>query len=377
MKQKSSIILSVIASIALLSAIAIAQSVSLPKRWVQGEQLLSGDVDVNFSWLADINSMPAAQRESIGALWAIASDTTEKSITAITSLGGGVSVAGSADNGIIYRTVNYGTTWAVASTTAGKTVPALCYLDNGVVVGATAKGTSGQASIIRSTNYGAAWSTAITLTASHTSVLSLTYCGRGIVLAGTSKGTGPASDSAILKSEDYGATWAAVSSAEGLDDEVKSLAYCGRKRVLAGTYPNGKLLESKDYGDTWTVKGTLGYDVAAIAHCHGDVVLAAVNGPNGGEILRSINMGTTWQIVNSVTRGVESVAYLGHGAAVAGDYADGIIMVSHDDGKSWMIGSDTVSDSIMSVTGIDNGVVLAGASGTGIIYRSVIATGSL
>ena len=64
-------------------------------------------------------------------------------------------------------------------------------------------------------------------------IISLVYCGNGIVLAGGGSGTG---DGDIYRSADYGASWTKVEmEPPGSDLEyIFSLAYCGNGIVLAG-----------------------------------------------------------------------------------------------------------------------------------------------
>jgi len=61
-------------------------------------------------------------------------------------------------------------------------------------------------------------------------IISLAYCGNGIVLAGSGSGTG---DGDIYRSADYGVSWTKVEMGSGLE-YIVSLVYCGNGIVLAG-----------------------------------------------------------------------------------------------------------------------------------------------
>jgi hypothetical protein len=62
-------------------------------------------------------------------------------------------------------------------------------------------------------------------------ILSLVYCGNGIVLAGSGSGTG---DGDIYRSTDYGVTFTQIEMGAGLE-RILSLVYCGNGIVLAGS----------------------------------------------------------------------------------------------------------------------------------------------
>ena len=62
-------------------------------------------------------------------------------------------------------------------------------------------------------------------------ILSLAYCGNGIVLAGSGVSTG---DGDIYRSTNYGVNWTKVEMGAGLES-IYSLAYCGNGIVIAGS----------------------------------------------------------------------------------------------------------------------------------------------
>jgi hypothetical protein len=62
-------------------------------------------------------------------------------------------------------------------------------------------------------------------------ILSLVYCGNGIVLAGSGFSTG---DGDIYRSTDYGLTFTKIEMGAGLE-QISSLVYCGNGIVLAGS----------------------------------------------------------------------------------------------------------------------------------------------
>ena len=155
------LILAVVLAIA-LSVPLVAQVGSLPYQLQWGEQVQGGQVFQNDKFIIELlersfpgvdpgfaagGMVPAA--ESWGAGWSVASDTTETYILSLANLGGGVALAGSSGNGIIYRSVDSGQTWSVASDTTETHILSLANLGGGVALA----GSYPSGIIYRSTGY--------------------------------------------------------------------------------------------------------------------------------------------------------------------------------------------------------------------------------
>ena len=107
----------------------------------------------------------------------------------------------------------------------------------------TTSGTYTVALTASNASYGASWELVQQL-GTETNVLSISYLGGGICLAGTSP-TGK-----VYRSTDYGASWDLVQRL-GSETNVWSLSYLGGGICLAGTSPTGQVYRS-GYTDTET-----------------------------------------------------------------------------------------------------------------------------
>jgi len=108
----------------------------------------------------------------------------------------------------------------------------LAYLENGICLA----GTSENGKIFRSVDYGATW-TDLGQQAAEMRVFSLAYLENGICLAGTGN------NGKIFRSVDYGATWTDLGQ-QAAEIQVVSLAYLENGICLAGTGGNGKILRA-------------------------------------------------------------------------------------------------------------------------------------
>ena len=126
----------------------------------------------------------------------------------------------------------------------------LVYCGKGIVIAGTG-GTTGKA--FRSTDWGASWDAGTTIDATDTEVNTLVFCGDKIVLAGTGDTNGH-----VYKSTDNGLSWKDIKILEAINDDVWSLAYLGNGIVLAGTGgSDAEVFKSTDYGDTWDMGDVL------------------------------------------------------------------------------------------------------------------------
>ena len=105
----------------------------------------------------------------------------------------------------------------------------LVYCGNGIVLSGAGVNTN-DGDIYRSTDFGVTW-TQIEMGSGLETIISLVYCGNGIVLAGSGFGTG---DGDIYRSTDFGVTWTQIEMGAELEI-ISSLVYCGNGIVLAGS----------------------------------------------------------------------------------------------------------------------------------------------
>ena len=154
------------------------------------------------------------------------------------------------------------------------------------------------------------------------SILSLVYCGNGIVFAGGGYGF---SNGDIYKSTDFGATWTTSYDGPPELEGIYSLVYCGNGIVLAGggyTGGDGDIYRSTDFGVNWTkVYNTSLEAIYSLVYCGNGIVLAG----GDGDIYKSTNFGITWtqiEMDNSL-ESILSLVYCGNGIVLAGGGSDG------------------------------------------------------
>ena len=158
-------------------------------------------------------------------------------ITATEFVGGAAGLTGVTttldDGDVLGLAESAGLVWADLGQQEAETyIYSLTYCGNGICLA----GTAPNGKIFRSTDYGATWAD-LSQQEAETHVRSLVYCGNGICLAGTSP------NGKIFRSTDYGATWVDLGQQEA-ETYVLSLAYCGNGICLAGMAPGGKIFRS-------------------------------------------------------------------------------------------------------------------------------------
>jgi photosystem II stability/assembly factor-like uncharacterized protein len=258
-------------------------------------------------------------------------------------------------------------------------IVSLVYCGNGIVL-AGGGGNGSDGDIYRSTDFGLTW-TQIEIDAGLNQIVSLAYCGNGIVIAGGGTGTG---DGDIYRSTDFGLTWTKIEMGATLE-QIVSLAYCGNGIVLAGSASgtgDADIYRSTDFGLTWTkieMGAALEY-IFTLIYCGNGIVLAGSGDTTGdGDIYRSTDFGLTWTQIEmgAALEFILSLAYCGNGIVIAGGGQtsdDGDIYRSTDFGLTWtQIQINAELESIRSLVYCGNGIVIAGggnSAGDGDIYRS-------
>ena len=258
-------------------------------------------------------------------------------------------------------------------------IVSLVYCGNGIVL-AGGGGNGSDGDIYRSTDFGLTW-TQIEIDAGLNQIVSLAYCGNGIVIAGGGTGTG---DGDIYRSTDFGLTWTKIEMGAALE-YIFTLIYCGNGIVLAGsgdTTGDGDIYRSTDFGLTWTQieMGAALEFILSLAYCGNGIVIAGGGQTSDdGDIYRSTDFGLTWtQIqINAELESIRSLVYCGNGIVIAGggnSAGDGDIYRSTDFGLTWTkIEMGAGLDVIRSLAYCGNGIVIAGGgwgSSDGDIYRS-------
>lgn len=143
--------------------------------------------------------------------------------------------------GVIRRSVDNLANWStVFSLASSSGFQSLCYLENGIVL----VGAANLGKIARSVNYGASFVT-VNIGVSNTRILSMVYCGNGIVMAVDSLNAG-----AVYRSIDYGLSWS-LSNTGLLAANFSFIFYLGNGILLVARLSGGVIYRSTDYGINW------------------------------------------------------------------------------------------------------------------------------
>ncbi len=303
-----------------------------------------------------------------GMVWTdLGQQASELRIASLANVGGGIVLAGTTPNAHILRSIDFGATWTDLGQQASEIwVASIAYCGDGVAVA----GTKNTGKIFRSTDHGVTWGDLGQLGSEQT-IFALAYLGNDIVIAGT----GPLGH--IFRSDDAGATWSDLGQ-QFSQGGIYCFTNLGNGVALAGTGNNGYILHSDDYGATWDndtddLPGSESI-IYSLQYLQNGIVLAGTY-PNG-RILRSIDSGTTWTVSAQLfsQQEIRSIAYMGSGVAVAGTGTGGKILHSSDYGANWVdLGQQATQTRIDCLLYLGFSTTLAGtykASGGGHILRS-------
>ncbi len=260
---------------------------------------------------------------------------------------GGIVLAGDFDDKI-YRSTDFGLTWSVVKT--GYYVVSFSYLGNGIVLAGTQKGGAATAVILRSTDWGLTWTSEGNPAGVNTEIIRcIIHYGAGVVTCGTQS---TAFDSRICRSTDWGDTWTDLGDLGEVDVWCMIKLSGDATDALAGTSTGGEVYSTSDAGLNWTNEGQLGTE--SIIYCFAedtdtDRVFA---GGDDGNYYYSDDRGDTWSAAQNFDSGnpnlgiVRSMIFLENGillAAVDEGATGGIIFRSTDDGATWVESTSNAS----------------------------------
>lgn len=220
-----------------------------------------------------------------GQIWVYKDISGDETILYPFYMADDICLMGTYPNGYILRSVDLGNTWVNVKTSGGTTVPSIGYVEDGICLAGTF--ITPFAYILRSTDYGLTWTDpTIPGRLESYDIMSLLYLGDGLCLAGARVFGG--GDNRIWKSVDYGASWTSISSG---NSSIWAGIYLGDGICLFGG-DDGRIDRSVDYGNSWSIVYTLvGQTVRALAYIE-NVCLAATA---EGRIFKSIDYGETWK----------------------------------------------------------------------------------
>ena len=102
----------------------------------------------------------------------------------------------------------------------------------------------------------------------------------------------------LRKSADYGSTWETVITGYNIDGESVTYDPVHPDTMYAGRFDNGSAYRSTNRGGTWTMMGSSGSVLCALA-VRPDSVNILYGGSGGGMISKSTDFGATWKVVYS------------------------------------------------------------------------------
>jgi photosystem II stability/assembly factor-like uncharacterized protein len=216
-------------------------------------------------------------------------------IYALTSLGGGILIAGTESNGYILQSTDYGATWAQANASTGETQFAggACSLGGtSVLLGA---GTTGDIWISRNNGNSGSWvNKGNPLPSVMTDIDHCTYLGNNTAILSTYHAT---AGGHIIRSTNTNAstpTWTDMGKFDSF--AVEGCATNGSGIVLCGGLQGGHTYRSADYGATWQDLGLLESETTSFVGAFNTDTNAFFIGtyPNGKIIrLDHVGYGTT------------------------------------------------------------------------------------
>ena len=286
----------------------------------------------------------------------------DSSIFSLARITDSICLAGTYNDGKIFRSTDSGLNWVEIYDHATEThIHSIARITDSICLA----GTRNDGTILRSTDSGLTW-TEVYDHATETQILSLARVTDSICLAGTGlSGT-------ILRSTDSGLNWTEVYNG-ATETYINCIAKITDSILLAGTGNNGTILRSTDAGVNWTE--IYNDSTASAIFCitrMTDLICLAGTGDDG-TILRSIDAGLTWtEVYNDISEiQMLSIARMSDSVCIIGTGNGGTILRSTDSGATWEeIYDDSTETQILSIVMLSDCICLAGTSPNGNILRS-------
>ncbi|MBI5733297.1 T9SS type A sorting domain-containing protein [Candidatus Jorgensenbacteria bacterium] len=261
----------------------------------------------------------------------------------------------------LYRSTNNGVNWTKLSNIfSNAQVVSVAFNSGGDVFIGT--GDNGNGGLYRSTDNGANWTEVLHLGEHHFTSVSINSSGT-IFVAGLA-------NDGLYRSTNNGDTWQTINSGlltdlpDGLRTRIIAVNQSGT--VFAGTEVDG-IFKSTNSGDSWVQIG-IPLSTKTIASKDPFVFVDGLNPPNGTQLHRSTNNGSSWNRVNiGVVSAPNTVAIDSMGNILVGTSANGL-RKSTNNGSSWSTVTFPTSG-IQSLAVHPDSLIFVGTSGNG-IYKS-------
>lgn len=202
----------------------------------------------------------------------------------IAASNGGQYISAVSNGTVLLRSSNYGTAWSTA--TAGSSV---------TTWQAIAMGTTGQyqtavdgnygGDVWTSSNYGTAWTARVFGTAKQLKDVAISGDGQYQYVT--------AYNDYIYRSTNYGVNWASTNTGVGAQEWQSISCSASGQRVTAADSFNGYIYTSSDYGNSWTQRtgpGQQSWSAVAVAPYDGSIQYAAAL----NQLWKSIDSGISW-----------------------------------------------------------------------------------
>lgn len=147
----------------------------------------------------------------------------------------------------------------------------------------------------------------------------------------------------VYKSVDGANTWKLILTGIRVGGIAIDSAHSEVVYVAGVAASNGKIIKSTDGGESFTdvysepSKNNTALSVA-VSKANSKIIIA---GFNNGEIIRSLDSGTTWQVVKDIGSPVSKIAFVNSFTAYAMSTSGGLFL-SSDQGSNWIIITGTL-----------------------------------
>lgn len=247
--------------------------------------------DYGYTWI---------KNTSVDAIWAAKGAVAEHQyIVLIEHLGNGIVIATSENSptpatSTIFRSIDYGLTWTdVGQAGTDLTVlNCLCNVGGGIVLvgGGRDEGAgvfTADAHMIRSIDYGEHWTDLGHVCPGQVRLCGSAYLGNGIVVVGTTE------NACVIRSTNYGLTWNSLGIIKNTEKVVAFILSLDECKALActasGSY-NGIIFSSDDYGATWVNRGIpeAGHGIVEIKKISDNSLIcySSTAGASGGKVFK-------------------------------------------------------------------------------------------
>jgi uncharacterized repeat protein (TIGR02543 family) len=330
---------------------------------------VTGNVTLTATWLGSTSSGAlatdnwawSAQPDLGNRNWHALASSADGSRLYAASESCGVSACslGVVDAGGIWVSTDYGVTWTAIANTSARKWFSIATNANGTKVAAVDRG----GSIWTSVDSGSTWTERAAAGTRNWESIASSSDGDNLVAV--------APDGFIFTSSDSGETWSNRTPANVTGFTGVSSSNDG-SRLAVTTWSSG-LYTSSNYGQTWTLRSLPVVNSGQPTHLqmvsmNGDgsrlVTGSRANNENGGRVFTSADYGATWTVSASLGFDYIGFASSGDGSRIAASiFGQAAVSTSSDYGATWKVQTTGTNGVIPIATNIDGSLLFVGGYG--------------